>query len=123
MHLADQCELSALINMLMANQCDLPSQMMIAEAHDEMEDSHWMASQRAAFSAWMELLRVPMGARHSWTRSSRRRTTKPSPPTSIAPRTEPPLKMWKSARGWRQGFEAKGLSIITKKGIIKIGIP
>ena len=35
---------------------DLQSQMMIAEAHDEMEDGHWMASLRAAFSAWKELL-------------------------------------------------------------------
>ena len=34
----------------------LQPQMMIAEAHDEMEDSHRMASLRAAFSAWKELL-------------------------------------------------------------------
>ena len=36
--------------------------MTIAEARDEMVDSHWMASLRAAISAWMELL---WGARGS----------------------------------------------------------
>ena len=34
--------------------------MMVAEAHDEMEDSHCMDYLRVAFSAWMELLRVPL---------------------------------------------------------------
>ena len=34
---------------------DFQSQMMVAEANDEMEDSHWMASLRTAFSALKEL--------------------------------------------------------------------
>ena len=49
---------------------DLQSQMMLAEAHDEMEDSHWMASLRQVFSAWKELLWMPVGACYSWIRSS-----------------------------------------------------
>ena len=101
---------SAELTLLMAWTSDLQSQMMIAEAHDEMEDSHWMASLRAAFSAWRELLWVPMGACHSWTRSSWLRTTKPAPPSSIPSRTEPYVMIWKSAGEWRLGFEAKGLS-------------
>ena len=40
---------------------------MITEAHDDMEKSHWMASLRVTFSAWKELLWVPMRACHSWT--------------------------------------------------------
>ena len=54
------------------------SQMMIAEAHVEMGDSHWMASLKAAFSARKKLRWVIMGACHTWTRSSRLRTTKPT---------------------------------------------
>ena len=30
---------------------------MVAEAHDEMEDSHWMASLRSAFSARKECVK------------------------------------------------------------------
>ena len=52
---------SAELALLTAWTSDLQSQMMIAEAHNEMEDSHWMAFLRAAFSAWKELLLVPAG--------------------------------------------------------------
>ena len=78
---------------------DLQSQMMIAEAHDEMEDSYWMASLRAIFSAWKELLWVSMGACHSWMRSSWLKTTKPAPSSSILSGTESSVKIWKSAGG------------------------
>ena len=71
--------------------------MMIAEAHDEMEDSHWMASLRVAFSGWKELLWVTVGACHSWTRSFWLMTTKPVTPSSISSRTEPFVMIWKSA--------------------------
>ena len=50
---------SAELALLTAWTSDLQSQMMIAESHNEMEDSPWMASLRAAFSAWKELIRVP----------------------------------------------------------------
>ena len=50
--------------------------MMMAEPNDEM-DRHWMAALRAAFSAWMELQWVTVGACHSWTRSPWLRTTNP----------------------------------------------
>ena len=72
---------------------------MIAKAHDEMEDSHLMASLRAAFPAWKELLWVPVGACHSCMRSSWLRTTKPATPSSILSRIEPSVKIWKSAGG------------------------
>ena len=75
--------------------------MMIAEAHDEMEDSYWMASLRAAFSAWMELLCVPGGACHSWMRLSLLRTTETAPPSTIPSRTEPSVKIWKSSGGMK----------------------
>ena len=45
--------------LLTAWTSDLQSQMMIAEAHDEMENIHWIASLRAAFSTWKELVWVP----------------------------------------------------------------
>ena len=61
---------SAELALLTAWASGLQSQMMIVEAHDEMEDSHLMASSRAVFSAWKELLRWPAGACHSWMRSS-----------------------------------------------------
>ena len=41
---------------------DLQPQTMVAEVHDEMEDGHWMASMVTAFSAWKELLRMPIGS-------------------------------------------------------------
>ena len=66
---------------------------------DDMEDNHWMLSLRAAFSAWKEPLWVPVGACHWWTRSSWLRTTTPVPPSSIPSRTEPSVKIWKSAGG------------------------
>ena len=47
---------SAELALLTAWATDLQSQMMIAEAHGEMEDSHWMTSLWAAFFAWKELL-------------------------------------------------------------------
>ena len=84
--------------------------MTIAEAHDEMEDSHWMASLRAAFSTWKELLWVPVGACNLLTRSSLLRSTMPSPPSSIPSQAEPSVKIWKSSGGWRQRSEVKGLS-------------
>ena len=61
---------SAELALLTAWTNDLQSHMMIAQAHDEMEDSHLMASERAAFSAFNELLRVNADACHSWTSSS-----------------------------------------------------
>ena len=42
---------SAEVALLTAWASDLQSQMMIDEAHDEIEDGHWMASLRAPFSA------------------------------------------------------------------------
>ena len=74
---------------------------MIADAHDEMEDNHWMASLMVAFSAWKELLLVPMGACHLWTRSSWLRTTKPALPFSILSQTELSVKIWKCVGGNR----------------------
>ena len=44
---------------LMTQACDFQSQMMILKAHDEMEDSHCMASLNLVFSTWKELPRVP----------------------------------------------------------------
>ena len=90
---------SAELMLLTAWTSDLLSQMMIAEAHYEMEDCHWMGFLRAAFSAWKSLLRVSVAACHSWTRSSWLRTTKPAPSFSIAFQAEPSGKMWKSV-GW-----------------------
>ena len=89
---------------------------MGAEDHDEMEDSHWMASMRVAFSARNELLWVPVGACHSWMRSSLLRTTKPAPPSSIPPRTEPSTMingmLLTERRSWSQnlGIEMEKLS-------------
>ena len=80
---------------------------MIAEANDEMVDSHWMAYLSAELSALTGIPWVPVGACHTWTRSTRLRTTKPAPPFTIQPRTELRVNIWKSAGGWRQGFEAK----------------
>ena len=97
---------------------------MIAEAHDDMEDGHWLASQRATFSAWKEQLRVAVGACHSWNGSSWQRTTKPTPPSSIPPRTEPPVKIWKSAGG----MEARERSlcwdddILLPTGVMTVGV-
>ena len=81
--------------------------MMIAEAHVEMEDSHWVVSLRAAFSMWKELPRENAGACHSWMRLFDRGLVgrHHRPPF----RTELFVKMWKSAGEWRQGFEAKRL--------------
>ena len=59
---------SAELALLMAWTSDLHLQMMIAEAHDEMEDSHWLVSLMVALYAWKELLWVPVGACHWWTR-------------------------------------------------------
>ena len=36
--------------LLTAGTSDSQSQMMVAEVHDEMEDSYWMASLRASLS-------------------------------------------------------------------------
>ena len=44
-------DVSAELALLTALFSDLQSQMMIAEAHDELEDSLWMAFLRAVFSA------------------------------------------------------------------------
>ena len=41
----------------MASAIDLQAQIMVAEAHCEMADSHYVTSLRAALSAWMELQR------------------------------------------------------------------
>ena len=83
---------------------------MIAEAHEEMEDSHWMTSLSAAFSAWKQLLPMPAGACHTWTMYSLLRTSKPASPSSIPPLTEPSVKMWTFAGGWWQGADARGFS-------------
>ena len=56
-----------------------------------------MASLRAAFSSWKELLWVPMGGCHSWTRSSWLMTTKLALPSPIPSQTEPSVKIWKSS--------------------------
>ena len=48
---------SAELSLLTARTSELHSQMMIDEAHDEIENSHWMASLRLAFSARKELPR------------------------------------------------------------------
>ena len=45
---------SAMLALLTEGTSDLQPQMMIAEAYDKMEDGHWMASLRAAFSALEE---------------------------------------------------------------------
>ena len=62
-------EESAELALLTAWNNDFQSKMMIAEAYDG-KDSHWIACLRAAFSAWKELLREPVGACHSWMKSS-----------------------------------------------------
>ena len=67
--------------------------------HCKMEDSHWMASLREALYAWKKLLGLLVGACHLWTRSSWMRTTNSAPPSSITPRTEPSVKIWKSSGG------------------------
>ena len=90
---------SAELALLSAWISDLQSQMIIAEAHDEMGDGHWMDFLRAALSDWKELPYVPVGACHTWTRSSRLSTTKPAPPSSNPSRAEPSVKIWKSAGG------------------------
>ena len=106
---------------------DLQSQMMIAEAHDEMDVSQWMFSLSAAFSAWKERLLVPVGACHSWTRSSWLSTIKPAPPSLISSRTEPFVNIWKSAGG----MEARVLSerslcwdgvIVLSTGVMTVAI-
>ena len=60
---------------LLAWTSDLQWQMTIAVAHDNMEDSHCMASLSSAFYAWKELIWVHVEARHSRTRSSWLRIT------------------------------------------------
>ena len=83
---------------------------MVAEAHCEMADSHYVASLRAAFSAWMELQREWAGECYLSMKSSRLRTTKPTPPDTNLSRTEQSVKLRISVGDWRQALEAKGLS-------------
>ena len=94
--------------LLTAWTSDLQTLMMIAETHDETGNSHWMASLRATFSTWKELLWVPVGACHSWTRKSWLRTTKLALPSSIPSKTEPSVKIWKSTGG----MEARVWSVL-----------
>ena len=61
---------SSELALLTARTSDLLSQMMLAEAQNELEVGHFMVSFMASLSAWKELLLVPAGAYHSMTRSS-----------------------------------------------------
>ena len=63
--MTDESAELAELALLTTRTSDLHSQMMIVQAHDEMGNSYWMASLRAAFSAIKELPFVPMGACHS----------------------------------------------------------
>ena len=84
-----------------------------------------MASLRAAFSSWKELQWVPMGACHSWTRSSWLRTAKPALPSLIPSQTEPSVKFWKSAGGM-EGSVSRSLcwdgDILLSAGVMTVGI-
>ena len=79
---------SAELALLIDWTIDLQLQIMAAETDNEMEDSNWMASLMAAFSAWNELLWEPERACHSWMRSWLR-TTEPALLSLISSRTEP----------------------------------
>ena len=79
---------SAELELLMASAIDLQAQIMVVEAHCEMADSHYVASLRAAFSAWMELQREWAGECYLSMKSLRLRTTKPAPPDTNVSRTE-----------------------------------
>ena len=49
----------------MNSASDLRSLIVVVDAHEELEDCHWFASMRVAFSAWKEILLDPAGVCHS----------------------------------------------------------
>ena len=94
-----------------------------------MDDSQWIDSLWAEFSAWKELLCAPVVAFHHRTRSSLMRTTKPAPapPSTIPSRTEPYVKIWMSvwsieARVWSEEYFCWDGDILWSTGVMTFGI-
>ena len=125
---ADACSLmtdeSAELALLTDWTSDLQSLMIIAEAHDEMDDGHWMASSSEAFSAWKDLIWVDFVACHTWTWSPWLSTNKPAPPSSIPSWTKPSAKSAREmeARVWIESSLCWDWDIVFATGVMTVGI-
>lgn len=69
---------------------------MEAEDQSSFCSSQVMAAIKAVFSAWKELLKVPVGACQEWISVLPLQTITPAPPFSVPLRVEPSVKMCKS---------------------------